>query len=202
MRKALPSPAAVFVVLLLLVTGGLPALAAGPTVITIPDADFDRQSVFDKAVQQQEKRAAEAPDDPESWHRLAAIYAEKAQKDAKLPRDLAKQHVLRGLAVNERALTINPVYYEALRLKSILLRQRALYEDDPSLRKRLIAEADAASAKAAELLKRQRIGRAFGCPAIQRVGYGASGLPVAATAYERVTSVAVIEPPPGLLASD
>ena len=95
------------------------------------------------------------PKNPETWYLLAEWLSEQA-KDTALSPDSAKRLVLRGLDVNEQALTMNPVYYEALTLKAVLLRQRAAYEKDLAVQKTLIAEADVYRAKAEELAKRQR----------------------------------------------
>ena len=98
------------------------------------------------------------PKNPETWFILAEWLSEQA-KDSTLPADAARTLVLRGLEVNEQALALNPDYYGALNLKAALLRQRATSEKDPSVRKKLIAEADGYSAKAAEIAKRRSEGR-------------------------------------------
>ena len=95
------------------------------------------------------------PKNPETWFILAEWLSEQA-KDANLPSDAARTLVLRGLEVNEQALALNPDYYRALNLKAALLRQRVTSENDASVRKKLIAEADGYSAKAAEIAKRRR----------------------------------------------
>lgn len=148
MRKPL-APTVAVLALLLLVTRVIPILAARPSVVMSPTGSLNRQSEFDKTAAQYEKRATREPSNPESWYTLAKLYSEKVQKDAHLPRDLAKKYVMRGLEVESKALAINPDYYEALSLKDILLRQRAQYEKEPGVRKMLIAEADVYRALAA-----------------------------------------------------
>ena len=93
--------------------------------------------------------------DPESWYLLAAYCSEKAI-DATLPRAVARSYVLRGLEADDRALAMNADYYDATFLKSVLLRQRAGYENDASVRRRLAAEADQYSARAAEIAKKMQ----------------------------------------------
>jgi hypothetical protein len=68
---------------------------------------------------------------------------------------VAKKYVMRGLEVEDKALAINPEYYEALAFKNILLRQQANYEKDPALQKRLLSQADEVKAKSLELQKKQ-----------------------------------------------
>jgi hypothetical protein len=91
---------------------------------------------------------------PETWYVLAEALSKQA-KDSTLTPAAARALVLRSLEVNEQALTLNPDYYEALNLKAGLLRQRAPSEKDPSVRKKLIAEADVVSRRAAEIAKRR-----------------------------------------------
>ena len=94
------------------------------------------------------------PKNPETWFILAEWLSEQA-KDETLPLDAARTLVLRALEVNEQALALNPDYYRALNLKAALLRARATSEKDSSVRKKLIAEADGYSVKAAEIAKRR-----------------------------------------------
>ena len=94
------------------------------------------------------------PNNPETWYLLAESLSEQS-KDSTLTPDGAKALVLRSLEATEQALKLNPVYYNALNLKAALLRQRAISEKDPSVRKKLIAEAEVVSRKAAEIAERR-----------------------------------------------
>jgi tetratricopeptide (TPR) repeat protein len=116
---------------------------------------FNRQGEFDKTMESFERRATMEPNNPEAWHTMGPYYYEKALKDSKLTKDVAKKYVMRGLEVEDKALAINPDYYEALAFKNILLRQQALYEKDPAVQKKLISQADDIKAKAVELQKKQ-----------------------------------------------
>ena len=73
----------------------------------------------------------------------------------KLPLPKQKEYVLTGLAAEDKALAINPEYYEALIFKNILLRLQANTEKDPALQKRLLAEADDLKRKGDEVQKKQ-----------------------------------------------
>src|SRR5205814_9698376 len=92
---------------------------------------FNRQGEFDKTMEAFEKRAAMEPNNPEAWHTMGPYYSEKAMKDTKLSKDVAKKYVMTGLEVEEKALGINADYYEAMAFKNILPRQQPLYETDP-----------------------------------------------------------------------
>ncbi len=123
---------------------------------------FNRQGEFDKTMESFEKRASMEPNNPEAWHTMGPYYSEKAMKDSKLSKDVAKKYVTRGLEVEDKALAINPDYYEALAFKNILLRQQANYEKDPAVQKRLLSQADEVKAKSVELQKRQNAEAAAG----------------------------------------
>jgi hypothetical protein len=114
---------------------------------------------FDKTVAALQKRADMAPNMPENWHALAKHYYEKVKNDANLPRDLAKAYVMHGLEFEKRALLLDPNYYDAMVLRGSLLRQAALYEKNPAIQKKLIAEADALKQRAADLPTNGKIGR-------------------------------------------
>jgi hypothetical protein len=153
------TPGRTAVVSLLLVTWIMRGSAAEPPVAMIPTDDLNRQSEFDRTVAALQKRADIAPNIPENWHALAKHYYEKVKNDANLPSDLAKTYVMRGLEFEKRALMLDPNYYDAVVLRGSLLRQSALYEKDPAIQKRLIAEADALKQRAADLATNGKIGR-------------------------------------------
>jgi len=139
----------VFAVSLLLAMWAIPCLAEGHAARTVAAEQSDRQ--VQSTIDRLEQLVARQPKNPESWYALAVFYSEKA-KDANLPRDLSRKYVRRASEANDWALVINPVYYEALRLKTTLLRQRATYEKDSTVRRALIAEADTIKRKADEIL--------------------------------------------------
>ena len=67
---------------------------------------------------------------------------ETAQRDTTLTTDQKRQEVLKGIAAEDRALAINPDYFEALAYKNILLRMQAVLSDDPQEINDLIKQAD------------------------------------------------------------
>jgi hypothetical protein len=152
MAKTLGLATSVFTALLLLVPWAIPCLADGPAVLTIQAVQSGRH--VETTLERLERLVAEQPKDPESWYNLAAFFSEKA-KDVKLSRDVVETYVRRASEANDWALMINPVYYEALRLKTTVLHQRAALEKDSALRKKLIAEADACKRKADEIFALQ-----------------------------------------------
>jgi len=117
---------------------------------------YNRQGEFDQQMQSLEKRAEMEPNNPEAWHAMGPYYQEKALKDTKLSKDQAKKYVQQGLEVEDKALKINPEYFEALAFKNILLRQQALYEKDPAVQRKLIADADVIKSHAEDVRKKQQ----------------------------------------------
>ena len=79
-----------------------------------------------------------------------------------LTRQQALDYVLNGLEAADRAIALNPEYYEALVFKNILLRQQALLVTSPAQQERLIAEADQIQAEAEALRERQQGGATAG----------------------------------------
>jgi cytochrome c-type biogenesis protein CcmH/NrfG len=116
---------------------------------------YNRQGDFEKTMDAFETRAKMEPNNPEAWHSMAPYYSEKAMKDFKLPKDKAKQYVMRGLEVEDKAIALNPNYFEAMIYKGILLRQQANLEKDRATQLRLVDEADKIKAKAEDLQKKQ-----------------------------------------------
>ena len=80
------------------------------------------------------------------------------------------EYTIKGLEAEDKALQLNPEYFEALSFKNILLRQQALYEKDPAAQKRLITEAETYYQKALEVQKKQNQGAAAAAAAARQEG--------------------------------
>lgn len=131
-----------------------------PTGYQILAAYYNRQGDFDKTMAAWAKRAEAEPNNPEAWHTIGVYYQDKVFRDKQLPRDQARDYTLKGIEGVNKALAINPEYFEAMTYKNILLRQQALYERDPARQKALLAEAEVLYNKAMELRKKQNEGAA------------------------------------------
>ena len=106
-------------------------------------ADFyNDRGEFAKTMDAFNRRAAIEPKNPEAWHTIGVYYQDYVYKNKSLARAAATDYVLKGIAAEDKALELNPNYYEALVFKGILLRQQALYEKDPARIKSLLNEAD------------------------------------------------------------
>lgn len=129
-----------------------------PTGYQILAAYYNRQGDFAKTMEAWQKRAEMEPNNAEAWHTIGVYYQDKVFRDKKLPSKQAMEYTAKGVEAENKALTINPEYFEAMTYKNILLRQQALYEKSPVRQKELLTEAETLLAKALEIRKKQNEG--------------------------------------------
>jgi tetratricopeptide (TPR) repeat protein len=120
---------------------------------------YNRQGDFPKTIDALEKAAALEPNNPEGYHRVATFYWEKANKDYRLKEAEKRDYILKGLQMEDKALSLNPDYMEAMTYKNILLRMQANTEKDPGKQKDLINEADKLRNKVIDAQKRKQTGK-------------------------------------------
>jgi len=116
-------------------------------------AFYIRTNQFDKGVAVLEEVAAADPSNPTGHHLLATFYEEKVRKDVQLSPTERATYILAGIAAEDRALTYNPDFVDAMVYKNVLLRHQARDETDAARRAQLIAEADTLRNRAMELNK-------------------------------------------------
>ena len=116
------------------------------------------------------------PNNPEAWHTIGGFYQDKVFRDKKLAQaKVALDYTLKGIEAEDKALALNPEYFEALTFKNILLRQQALYEKDPAEAEGAASsEADDSDEKALEVQKKQNQGAAAAAAAATAGKKGAS----------------------------
>src|SRR5688500_8644619 len=119
---------------------------------------YDRQGNWEKAVEALQKRAENDQNNPEAFHQMAVWLWAKADKDFKLSTAEKRAFIERGLQAEDKALAINPEYFEALTYKNILLRLKANTETDRAKQAALIREADQIYNKALALQKKKAAG--------------------------------------------
>ena len=110
------------------------------------------------------KASRNEPNNAEAWHTIGVYYQDNVFRNKTLPSKQAMEYTAKGVEAENKALAINPEYYEALTYKNILLRQQALYEKSPVRQKELLAEAEVLLAKALEIRKKQNVGAAAATP--------------------------------------
>ena len=116
---------------------------------------YNRQGEFEKTMAAWTKRAEMEPNNPEAWHTIGVYYQGKVFQDKRLNRDVARDYALKGIAAEDKALSLNPEYFEAMTYKNILMRLQALYERDPKVQKQLIEDADRLRDRAMAIQKKQ-----------------------------------------------
>jgi tetratricopeptide (TPR) repeat protein len=119
---------------------------------------YNRQGQFDKTMEALEERAGKEPNNPEAFYTISVYYWEKAYRDFKLTEKEKKGFVDKGEAAIDKALKLKPDYIEAIVYKGLLLRLQANLEKDPGKQQQLLKEAEALSAKAADLRKAKAAG--------------------------------------------
>src|SRR3954464_6358254 len=130
-----------------------------PSVLASLAAYYNRQGDFAKTIDALEKAAALEPNNPEGYHRVATFYWEKANKDYRLSAGDKRDYIMKGLAMEDKALGLNPDYMEAMTYKNILLRMQANTEKDPQKQKDLLNEADKLRNKVMDAQKRKQTGK-------------------------------------------
>ena len=124
-----------------------------PAVYVALAGFYNRQGEFEKTIAALEQAANMNPNNPEGWHLIATYYWDKANKDFRLTDAVKRDYILKGLAMEDKALALNPNYMEAMTYKNILLRLQARVEKDPNKQKELINEADKLRNRVLEMQK-------------------------------------------------
>ena len=130
-----------------------------PAVYTNLANFYNKQGEFEKTIDALQKAANLNPNNPEGWHRVATYYWDKARKDYRLSTAQQKDYIMKGLAMEDKALGLNPEYMEAMTYKNILLRMQANTEKDPAKQKELINKADELRNKVLDMQKRKQTGK-------------------------------------------
>jgi tetratricopeptide (TPR) repeat protein len=130
-----------------------------PSVLAAKASYYNRQGDFPKTIAALEQAAALEPNNPEGYHRVAVFYWDKTRGDFRLSPAEKKDFIHRGLGMEDKALSLNPDYMEAMTYKNILLRLQANIETDPKVRQRLLDEADKLRNKVIDAQKRKQSGK-------------------------------------------
>jgi tetratricopeptide (TPR) repeat protein len=129
-----------------------------PVVYTTLSGFYNRQGDFPKTMEALHQAADLEPNNPEGFHRLAVFYWEKAFRDHRLGKPEKMDYLQKGVDAENKALSLNANYAEAMTYKNILLRLQANETTDPKKRQELIEEADKLRNRAIELGKKKTSG--------------------------------------------
>ena len=130
-----------------------------PATLAAKAGYYNRQGDFDKTIDALQKAAALEPNNPEGYHRVATFYWEKANKDYRLSPAQKKDYILKGINMEDKALSLNPDYMEAITYKNILLRLEAHDEKDPKVQKDLLDQADKLRNRVIDAQNRKKTGK-------------------------------------------
>ena len=130
-----------------------------PSVLAALAGYYNRQGDFPKTIAALEEAAHLEPNNPEGYHRVAVFYWDKTRGDFRLPVATQREYIMKGLAMEDKALGLNPDYMEALTYKNILLRLQANIEKDPAKQKQLIDEADKLRKRVIDAQQRKATGK-------------------------------------------
>jgi tetratricopeptide (TPR) repeat protein len=126
-----------------------------PVVYTTLSAFYNSQGDFPKTMEALHQAADLEPNNPEGFHRLAVFYWEKAFRDHRLAKPDRVEYLQKGVDAENKALSLNPNYAEAMTYKNILLRLQANETTDRQKQQDLIREADQLRNRAMELNKKK-----------------------------------------------
>ena len=112
---------------------------------------YNRQGEFSKTMDALNARAAQEPNNPEAHYTIATYYWEKAYRDFTTPEPDKVKFVKQGLESVDKAIQLNPNYFEALTYKNLLLRVQANLEKNPARQQELLKEANTWRDKAQEV---------------------------------------------------
>ena len=93
------------------------------------------------------------------YHRVGVFYQDKARQDFRLSEAQKRDDIQKGIQMEDKALSLNPEYMDAMTYKNILLRLQANMEKDMDKRKQLIDEADKLRNKVIDAQKRKQTGK-------------------------------------------
>jgi tetratricopeptide (TPR) repeat protein len=112
---------------------------------------YRRQGDFAKTMAVLHSRANQEPGNPEVHYTIATYYWDKAYRDFTAPEADKVKFVQQGLQAVDKAIQLNPNYFEALTYKSLLLRVQANLEKSPARQQALLKEANQWLDKAKEV---------------------------------------------------
>lgn len=137
---------------------------------------YFRQGDFEKTMAAFRERADREPNNPEAWHTIGTYYQDMVFRDKNLSRAKGREYTLLGIEAEDKALELNPEFYEALVFKGILLLQQAVFETNPAVQKQLTEQATALRLQHEEIKRKQTAAAETGPAPTQPAGRsGGSG---------------------------
>jgi tetratricopeptide (TPR) repeat protein len=114
-----------------------------------------RQARFEDAIQTMERCAELDPDDPNGFYKVATFHWDKAYRDPTLTDEQKNEYADLGIEAVEKALAIDPTFWEAIISKGLLYRVKAQVAPNRSERKKYLEQAQILQKQALELRQEQ-----------------------------------------------
>jgi tetratricopeptide (TPR) repeat protein len=115
-----------------------------------------RASRFEDAIQTMEHCATLDPEDPSGYYKVATFFWDKAYRDHTITEEEKNEYADLGIEAVDKALAIQPDYWEAIISKGLLFRVKAQVAPTRSDRKTYLEQAQILQKQAMDLRKEQQ----------------------------------------------
>ena len=115
-----------------------------------------RASRFEDAIQTMEHCATLDPEDPSGYYKVATFFWDKAYRDHSITEEEKNEYADLGIEAVDKALAIQPDYWEAIISKGLLFRVKAQVAPTRSDRKTYLEQAQILQKQAMDLRKEQQ----------------------------------------------
>jgi tetratricopeptide (TPR) repeat protein len=120
------------------------------------ETEGPRRSRFEDAIQTMEHCATLDPSDPSGYYKVATFHWDKAYRDHSLNDEEKNEYADLGIEAVDKALEIQPDYWEAIITKGLLFRVKAQVAPTRSDRKEKLEQAQILQKQAMDLRKEQQ----------------------------------------------
>jgi tetratricopeptide (TPR) repeat protein len=120
------------------------------------ESEEPRAARFEDAIQTMEHCATLAPDDPSGYYKVATFFWDKAYRDHSITEKEKNEYADLGIEAVDKALDIQPDYWEAIISKGLLFRVKAQVAPTRSDRKTYLEQAQILQKQAMDLRKEQQ----------------------------------------------
>jgi len=120
------------------------------------ESEGPRAARFEDAIQTMEHCATLDPDDPSGYYKVATFFWDKAYRDHSISEEEKNEYADLGIDAVDKALEIQPDYWEAIISKGLLFRVKAQVAPTRSDRKTYLEQAQILQKQAMDLRKEQQ----------------------------------------------
>jgi tetratricopeptide (TPR) repeat protein len=120
------------------------------------ESEGSRRARFEDAIMTMEHCADLEPNDPTGYYKVATFHWDKAYRDPALDDSQKNEHADLGIVAVDKALEIQPDYWEAIISKGLLFRVKAQVAPNRSERRQYLEQAQILQQQALELREEQQ----------------------------------------------